>query len=171
MSIQYENEVLDNLRLLQKGFSLEKMMQYSEERRSLIGSWDMKASSLRSSSNSMTSPKTGSFPAKNMSLVKEKPSMKHEIVIEAMFPMKLLLRITSKKLNGKYLSFYFKLLTLEKLEEISSGQSLTLTESNVQEMPSLIKKDSYIRLLKEASEIKDASVKFSLLFSLISKRL
>ena len=157
--MQYENEVLDNLRLLQKGFSLEKMMQYTEERRNLIGSLDTKTPFLRMS-NGAVSPKTGNLNAKLNSSSKERPPLKKEIIIEAMFPTKLLLRITSKKYNGRYLSFYFKLPVLEKLQKIYSGPSLTFTEGNIQSLHSAIKKDDYLKALKDVSETKDPTVIF-----------
>ena len=134
------------------------MMQYSEERRNLIGSIDMKSPGLRVSTNMGASPKGSNLPSKINSAMKEKVHSKREIVVEAMYPTKLLLRITSKKFNGKYLSFYFKLPTLEKLKKLNNNQTLTFTENNVPDLYLSIKKEEYIQALKDISDTKEPLV-------------
>lgn len=133
------------------------MLQYSDERRNLIGSWDMKAPFLRVANNGVVSPKGGNIS--KGATGKEKASMKREIVVEAMFPIKLLLRITSKKFNGRYLSFYFKLPTLDRLKMLNSNHTLTLSQNNSQEIGNLPKKDDYTKIIKDISENKDPSVR------------
>lgn len=85
-------------------------------------------------------------------------SRSYEVTVQAVFPVKLLLRITSKKVDPRLLSFYFKLPTLERVLALNASHFFNLSEGNIQELPGLMRREEYIRILRELSDTKESTV-------------
>jgi len=134
VGVRYSQDIVEDLRLLQVGVSVERILKRAREK-NYGGQGDI------------LSPKEFGYGSSN-----------HEIIVEAIFPVKLLLRITSKKVDAKYLSFYFKLPTMEKLAAMNVTKYFNFSEQTIQELHTLMKKDEYLRALREISDLKDPGV-------------
>jgi len=163
VGLQYSQDIVEDLKWLRDGNSVEKILKRPKEKSHGKGYQSAKESFDRS----LLSPKDygrdsyGSIYKKNeMNSTDTLGNKTHDVIVEAIFPVKLLLRITSKKNDAKFLSFYFKLPTMEKLNAMNVSKYFNFTEQNIQELPYLMKKDEYLRVLKEISEMKEPEVKF-----------
>ncbi len=134
MGVRFSQDIVEDLRLLQVGVSVERILKRAREK-----NYDM------------LSPKGDLYGSID-------GGRNREIIVEAIFPVKLLLRITSKKVDAKYLSFYFKLPTMEKLAAMNVTKYFNFTEQTIQELHMLMKKDEYLRALREISDLKDPGV-------------
>lgn len=146
MALQYSQDVIEDLRLLQVGVSVERILKRAREK-----TYNKNFQSINDVS-SLLSPKEFGKGSDTLSKI-------HDVVVEAIFPVKLLLRITSKKVDAKYLSFYFKLPTTDKIISMNASKYFNYTEASLQELPYLMKKEEYIKLLREISDIKDPAVR------------
>jgi len=178
IAISYEEELVENLKLMQKGLDAEKLIQVLAEdmmragstssnwqinKRPLDGSGPDRMSlsngNLKTQNPRMqisTSPMTTSMTTFNNGITSD--NVKENIIIKSLFPLKLLLRITSKKYNPNYLSFYFKLPNLEKNFLLEYYKFVNLLNGSVLEsFIKFVKEAEYVKLIKKICEVKDAN--------------
>ena len=166
MGLHYSQEIKEDLRLLQVGVSVERVLKRAREKSYAKGY----QSPNNTFDRSLLSPKDygkeyGSKDKRvDMSSTDTLGSKINDVIVEAIFPMKLLLRITSKKIDAKFLSFYFKVLTMDKLINMNMAKFFNFTEQTIQELPYLMKKEEYLRALREISDTKDPQVIFPCIY-------
>ena len=184
--IRYEIGIIENLKLMQRGLDADRLIITIREdsmlgRESNRGAGITKSNKLSIDNEYFGKSSCSKLSTGNVNLNDEgeilsnrrKKSQKQEekenIIIKSFFPLKLLLRITSKKFNPNYLSFYFKLSNLE-LGSLSNEyyKILNLINSAGFEIFNKFTKDpEFLRILKKINDSKEIDVSLSYLLHLI----
>ena len=173
--IGYEEQIVEYLKLMQRGLDTERLIMLIREdsiksRESNMGStmtkntkqsveyYDDESGGKVSVGNNNLNSGLISCDETIKSQVRAEEKM--NITIKSLFPLKLLLRITSKKYNPNYLSFYFKLPNLES-GSLSNEyyKILNLINSNTFENFNKFTKDAnFFKILKKINDSKEANV-------------